>query len=108
MRAWLMKLGYWGLVSCVVTIPPPVEDIERREWLKMQSKAAGEIYLAVAPDQRMHLSGIEEDPVKMWTALQSAHVLKRPGARFNAYDALFSIRKKDGESLESLTTRIEC
>ena len=69
MRAWLMKLGYWGLVSGVVTIPPPVEDIERREWLKMQSKAAGEIYLAVAPDQRMHLSGIEEDPVKMWTAL---------------------------------------
>ena len=50
MHAYLWRLGHWGLVSGAEMLPPPDEDIERREWLKMQSKAAGEIYLAVAPE----------------------------------------------------------
>ena len=42
----------------------------------------------------------------MWKALETAHVKRRPGARFNAYNVLFSLRKSDDESLTSLASRI--
>jgi len=41
--------------------------------------------------QRVHFRGIKDDPVQMWGALKKVHMQKRPGTRFNAYDALFSI-----------------
>jgi len=34
-------------------------------------------------------------------------VQKKPGARFNAYDNLFSIQKNDDETLVDLAVRIE-
>ena len=70
-------------------------------------KAAGEIYLLVENDQQVHFRGHEEDPIKMWELLEAAHVSKKPGARFNAYDDLFNIRKQDDESLVDLGVRIE-
>ena len=53
------------------------------------------------------LAGMEEDPAAMWVALESVHLQKRPGARFNAYDDLFSIQKKEEESLQQLMGRID-
>ena len=70
-------------------------------------KAAGELFLNVTPEQRVHLAGKEEDPVAMWAILESVHLQKRPGARFNAYDDLFSIQKKEDESLQQLMVRID-
>ena len=55
----------------------------------------------------MHLAGITDDAAAMWTKLESIHLQKRPGAHFNAYDALFSIRKMPDESLTSLMTRVD-
>ncbi|KDR64822.1 hypothetical protein GALMADRAFT_29898, partial [Galerina marginata CBS 339.88] len=49
----------------------------------------------------------EEDPIEMWKLLEQAHLSKKPGAQFNAYDDLFSIRKQDDESLVNLGVRIE-
>lgn len=43
----------------------------------------------------------------MWKLLEAAHLSKQPGARFNAYDDLFSIREQDDESLVILGVRIE-
>jgi hypothetical protein len=43
----------------------------------------------------------------MWELLEAAHLSKKPGARFNAYDNLFDIRKKDDKSLLDLGVRIE-
>ncbi len=43
----------------------------------------------------------------MWAALAAVHLQKRPGARFNAYDDLFSIRKQEDESLQSLMNRVD-
>ena len=42
-------------------------------------KAAGEIYLLVENDQRVHFRGHEEDPIKMWELLEAAHLSKKPG-----------------------------
>jgi len=45
--------------------------------------------------------------VKMWLKLESIHLQKHPATRFNAYDALFSIRKQDDKSLTSVMTRVD-
>ena len=39
--------------------------------------------------------------------MEAAHLSKKPGARFNAYDDLFSIRKQEDETLVTLGVRIE-
>jgi wobble nucleotide-excising tRNase len=45
--------------------------------------------------------------VKMWEALEAVHRQKKAGMRFNAYDELFSIRKLEEESLQSLINCVE-
>ena len=61
----------------------------------------------VENDQRIHFCGFDKDPVAMWKSLENAHLSKKPGARFNAYDDLFSLQKEDKESLVDLGVRIE-
>jgi hypothetical protein len=77
------------------------------KWEQKAEKAAGEIYLLVENDQRVHFRGHEEDPIKMWELLVAAHLFKKPGARFNTYDDLFNIRKQNDETLVDLGVRIE-
>jgi hypothetical protein len=60
----------------------------------------------VEPEQRVHLANIQDDAVKMWAKLEEVHRVKKAGARFNAYDDLFSIRKKEDEELQSLVNRV--
>jgi len=106
MRAWLMRNGLWKLVSG--NLPRPIKDADEvNKWETKAERAAGEIYLLVENDQRVHFRGKEDDPIEMWKLLEAAHLSKRPGARFNAYDDLFSIRKEDSESLMDLGVRLE-
>ena len=79
-KAWFMRQGLWGIVSGRSKRPVPAdskaltaaetEGIEA--WDDKAEKAAGELYL--------------DDPCKMWKKLESIHLQKCPGARFNAYD----------------------
>ena len=105
MKAWLMKNGLWRLVS--EKEKKPTEEGALAKWEAKAERAAGEIFLLVENDQRVHFRGSEEDPIKMWKELENAHLSKKPGARFNAYDDLFSIRKDEKESLMDLGVRIE-
>ena len=110
-----MKLGLWMLVKGVELKPEGVDSkaLTAAEaaailaWEIKPRKAAGELYLAMQGDQRMHLSEIEDDHVAIWTKLESVHLQKRPGSRFLSYNILFSIQKKEDESLTSLMTRID-
>lgn len=61
----------------------------------------------VEPSQTVHLKGKDGDPVAMWKALKSVHLQQKPGARFNAYDDLFSIRKLEEESLQTFANRVD-
>jgi hypothetical protein len=61
----------------------------------------------VEENQKIHFATISDDPVKMWAALAAVHLQKRPGAHFNAYDDLFSIRKQEDETLQSLMNRVD-
>ena len=65
------------------------------------------MYLLVENDQRVHFRGHEEDPIKMWELLEAAHLSKKPGVRFNAYNDLFNIRKQYDKTLVDLEVRIE-
>ena len=107
MKAWLMRNGLWRLVSKKETKPAASLADELEKWEMKAEKAAGEIYLLVENDQRVHFRGHEEDSIQMWELLEAAHLSKKPGARFNAYDDLFNIRKQDDETLVDLGVRIE-
>ena len=43
----------------------------------------------------------------MWKALKEVHMQQKPTARFNAYEALFSITKSNDESLPAVAARVE-
>ena len=113
MEAWYRAQALWRLVSGAsqapkVTAPPKEGEEEKFElWQVKVDKAAGIMYLMVEPTQRVHFRGIKDDAVKMWKALEEVHMQKRAGTRFNAYDDLFSIRKRDDEDLQSLINRVD-
>jgi Reverse transcriptase (RNA-dependent DNA polymerase)/gag-polypeptide of LTR copia-type/GAG-pre-integrase domain/Integrase core domain len=115
MKAWLRANQLWQIVSgqkLRPTISSTSSNQEMQEalqnvWDEKAEKAAGWIYLMVETSQTVHLKGKEDDPVAMWKALESVHLQQKPGARFNAYDDLFSIRKTEEESLQSLVNRVD-
>ena len=61
----------------------------------------------VESEQRVHIANIQDDAVAMWKKLEAVHMVKKAGAHFNAYDDLFSIRKKEDEELQSLGNRVD-
>ena len=79
------------------------ENADKLEtYLDKLEQAAGLLVLTVDQQQRVHLSGIEDDPIQIWRKLEEVHMNKQAGTRFNAYDDLFSIRLAESESLSSL------
>jgi transposase InsO family protein len=107
MQAWLMSKELWMLVNNDEPSPDDTDRDSKLKWQKRAQKAAGELFLSVEQDQKSHFHGILSDPIRIWTTLRDVHMSKKPGARFNAYDTLFSIRKQPNESLQSLCARID-
>ena len=107
MQAWLMSKELWMLVNNDEPCPDDSSKDSKLAWQKRAQKAAGELFLSVEPDQKSHFHGILSDPIRIWNTLRDVHMSKKPGARFNAYDSLFSIRKQPDESLQSLCARID-
>jgi len=113
MEAWFRSAGLWRVVSGSSTRPtcsnkPTTEEEAAIDaWELKSDKAAGQLFLMVEQAQRVHFNGIKDDPVKMWAALCSVHMQQCAGTRFNAYDDLFSIRKQEDESLQSLINRVD-
>ena len=94
-----MKMGLWRLVSRKEKKPSVDKDGSLQKWEIKAERAAAEIYLMVENDQRVHF---REDPIQMWNKLESAHMQQKPGACFNVYNKLFTICKRDDESLLDL------
>jgi hypothetical protein len=80
--------------------------VGRKQRLK-RMLGISDLPFLVENDQRVHFRGKEDDPIEMWKLLEAAHLSKKPGAHFNAYDDLFSIRKQDSESLVDVRVRLE-
>ena len=111
MEAWFCAQALWRLVSGASTAarvsqsPKDREEEKLEAWQVKADKAAGIMWLMVENTQRVHFRGIKDDPLKMWDALREVHMQKRHGTRFNAYDDLFLIRKRDedvGECAQTL------
>ncbi|KAL4242471.1 hypothetical protein ABKN59_012087 [Abortiporus biennis] len=115
MKALLMRMGAWPIVSGKKLRPLPVDEKQHTaektaamdKWDDMAYKAAGELFLNLSTNQRTHVQGLDNNPVTMWVKLESVHLQKHPSACFNAWDAFFSIKKEPDEFLSSLMTRIE-
>ena len=105
MRAVLQKKKLWSLVAG--TRKKPTDEDKKQAWDDDAAMAAGDIFLGVQVEQRVHLNNIAEDLVKMWLKLKAVHLQKHPGTRFNAYDNLFVIRMKLEETLSSLMNRVD-
>ncbi|KAI0072021.1 hypothetical protein K474DRAFT_1605896 [Panus rudis PR-1116 ss-1] len=90
-QASLRSKGFWRIVSGSICKPDDKEAEKLEAYLDEADRAAGILFLAVDKDQRVHLAGIEDDPVKIWVKLEEIHMEKGAGTRFNAYDDLFSI-----------------
>src|SRR3984957_16117795 len=115
MEAYLNTKEIWEYVDGTMPKPvpsnpsiPTAEELDTlANWKRKAGKASGEIWLAIEDDQKVHVKDVKGDPTAMWVKLESVHVQKRPGARFNAYDSLFSIRKNDDETLPALMARAD-
>ena len=88
--ARLHSKGLWILVNGKKKHPFASADQEK--WDLGQEMAAGLIALTLEPGQRVHIQGLEDDPVKMWEALRRVYVQQMAGTCFNAYDTLFNIQ----------------
>ena len=82
-----------------------LRTLELRDYNARVDSAAGEIWNCVEREQQTHLEAIRDDPEAMWRKLESVHMQKRPGTRFNTYNALMSLSKSEDESLSTLSTR---
>ena len=115
MEAYLSTKELWEYVDGSCVQPSPVDPMdltleekkELADWRRKFARAAGEIWLGLEDSQKVHVKDLKGDPAAMWRKLESVHLQKRPGARFNAYDALFNIRKEADESLPALMARAD-
>ena len=91
MKAWMMRSGLYRLVKGLEKRPSPadkaaVTDVEQAamdKWDEKALKAAGELFLIIEVEQRMHLAGVEDDPVVIWTKLVSVHLVSMPVTTFS-------------------------
>lgn len=90
--------------------PKAVTEAEQEaqdKWDDRALRAAGELFLHISDDQKTHLENISDDPCKIWTKLETVHLQKKPGMRFNAWEEFFAIHMEENESLSSLMTRVD-
>ncbi|KAI0077277.1 hypothetical protein K474DRAFT_1752053 [Panus rudis PR-1116 ss-1] len=69
-QAALRSKGLWRIVSGSISKPDDKEAEKLEAYLDKADRAAGILSLAVDKDQRVHLAGIEDDPVKIWAKLE--------------------------------------
>ena len=63
-------MGLWSIVCGEESEWPADKELEHREWRKHWDKAAGELYLTVLPERRLHFEGAQDVPVTMWSVLR--------------------------------------
>ena len=76
------------------------------EWDNQQEQAAGLLAWMVERQLNHHLKDYRRDPVCIWDILKQWNTAVAPGMRFNAYDNMFGMRKRDDETLEDFGNRV--
>jgi gag-polypeptide of LTR copia-type len=111
MRDWLQVQGLWRIVAGTSTKPTPAQEVDQpgitERWEINILKAVGAIRSCVSAELKVHTRAAKDDPVKLWTDLQTLFVQQKAAPRFNAYHELLQMKKKDDESLDSMVSRID-
>ena len=103
--AYAKRKNYYRLLVGTEGVPEPpfsTDDYDRR-----LEQLSGDLYLSIEDSQKVHITGLLDDPKAMWNTLEAIHIQKRPATRFNAYSTLLSIRKEESETLPTLITRVD-
>ena len=90
MKALFCSKGLWPLVDGKEPYPTTA-GADQTAWDIKQDRAAGELMLNIAPNQRVHIQVDQDNPTKAWTALKKVFVQQKASSRFVAYDKFFSI-----------------
>jgi hypothetical protein len=106
MSARLRASGLWSFADGSFSDPGNGSDCYM-DWKLSVDAAAGEIFSCLDRSQWPHVTGIEDNPLAMWKALESANLHRKAGTRFNAFDELFGLRKMDNESLMDFGARAQ-
>ena len=76
------------------------------DWDEKAEQAAAIMRFTISQECMVHIRAHEDDPIMIWTTLESTFIKQRAAPRFNAYQELFSIRKESSESLDSVINRV--
>lgn len=85
--------------------PTRQERLDLKDWKNTRDSAAGAIFLCIDESQKDLVRDCQDDPQLMWIRLKENHQQPKAGPCFSAYDALFNIRKEEGETLTNLLGR---
>ena len=99
-----MEKKVWGVVSGRITSPTP--SLDEYALSLMQEQAAGIIWGGLEDSQKALVKEFMDRPKLMWDTLKDHHQQQNSTSRFLAYEQLFSISKRDDESLVALCSRI--
>lgn len=94
--------------SAVTTAGTPgtYDDTLGEAWDEIAEQAAGAIFSGISASVKPSVRDLLDDPVTMWSHLESQFRSKLASNRFNALDDTMSIRLKDEESLPAVSSRI--
>src|ERR1700760_4744545 len=101
----LQSKGLYRLVTGRKTRPSTPGDAQE-QWDNDAEKAAGLLGRMVDKSLRHHFRDYTEDPVRIWDTLKQLYTVVNSGMRFNAYDTLFLLKKKEDEKLEEFANRV--
>ena len=94
----LVRDGVWSIVSGTETAPEE-EGEDRTKFLTRRDRALATIVLSVEPSL-LYLIGDPEDPVAVWTKLQSQFQRKTWANKLSLRRRLHSLHLKDGDSVQ--------
>jgi hypothetical protein len=97
-RMALIKEGYWGIVNKTETAPDGADG--RQKFMTRRGKALALIGLTIDPSL-LYLIGDEDDPCKVWEALQGQFQRKTWSNKLQLRKKLITLKLKEGGSVNA-------
>jgi hypothetical protein len=89
-----------------VKLRPTSPGNRQNDWNDQQEAAAGLLAKMVDRQLHHHFQEFKTDPVRIWGIFKCLNTAVAYRMRFNAYDDMFGMWKKDDETLEDFGNRV--
>jgi gag-polypeptide of LTR copia-type len=100
----LMTANAWRITTGELEKPEVAAEVTN--WMLKREKAAGILLGSLSHTQYVHIEGIMDDPVAMWSRLKDAHRSQAANSRYHAMQKLLGIHMDKAESLTEYFARI--